>query len=110
MLSNTPDNEHLVGKNVMIYDYPDGNMDIKYLGKSLEFSAFDHLEVIRQGEVVENKRLQEVLKFAMSEQERLDNDGLRERRKSDSPRRQEQQRQARMNLAVLNSMKEEMVT
>lgn len=110
MLINTPDNEHLVGKNVMIYDYPDSSIDIKYLGKSLEFSAFDHLEVIRQGEVVENKRLQEVLKFAMSEQERLDNNGLRERRKSDSPRRQEQQRQARMNLAVLNSMKEEMVT
>lgn len=36
MLSNTPDNKHLVGKNVMIYDYPDGNIDIKLLGKSLE--------------------------------------------------------------------------
>ncbi|WP_234352389.1 hypothetical protein [Vibrio harveyi] len=56
------------------------------------------------------KRLREVLKFAMTEQERLENEGLRERRKSDSPRRQEQQRQMRMNLAVLNSMKEEMVT
>ncbi len=110
MLSNTPDNERLTGKSVMIYDYPDGSIDIKHLGKSLEFTAFDHLEVIRQGEIVENKRLQEVLKFAMSEQERLDNDGLRERRKSDSPRRQEQQRQMRMNLAVLNSMKKEMVT
>ncbi len=94
----------------MIYDYPDGNIAIKYLGRSLEFTAFDHLEVIRQGEVVENKRLREVLKFAMTEQERLENEGLRERRKSDTPRRQEQQRQMRMNLAVLNSMKEEMVT
>lgn len=110
MLSNTADHEHLIGKNVMIYDYPDGSIDIKHLGKSLEFTAFDHLEVIRQGEIVENKRLGEVLKFAMTEQERLENEGQRERRKSDSPRRQEQQRQMRMNLAVLNSMKEEMVT
>lgn len=109
MLNNTPDNEHLTGKNVMIYDYPDGNIDIKYLGRSLEFTAFDHLEVVRQGEVVENKRLREVLKLAMSEQERLDDEGYRERR-ADSPRRQEQQRQARMNLAVLNPIKKEMVT
>ena len=110
MLSNTPDNERLTGKNVMIYDYPDGNIDIKYLGKSLEFAAFDHLEVIRQGEIVESKRLREVLKFAMTEQDRLENEGQRERRKSASPRRQEQQRQMRMNLAVINSMKKEIVT
>lgn len=110
MLSNTPGNEHLTGKSVMIYDYPDGNIDIKYLGKSLEFTACDHLEVIRQGDVVENKRLREVLKFAMTEQERLENEGLRERGRADGPRRQEQHRQVRINLAVLNSMKEEMVT
>ncbi|ARR10399.1 hypothetical protein Vc3S01_p30057 (plasmid) [Vibrio campbellii] len=67
--------ERLTGKNVMIYDYPDGNIAIKYLGRSLEFTAFDHLEVIRQGEIVENKRLREVLKFAMTEQERLESDG-----------------------------------
>ncbi len=102
MLSNTPDNERLAGKNVMIYDYPDGNIDIKYLGKSLEFTAFDHLEVIRQGEIVENKRLREVLTFAMTEQERLENKGLRERRKSNSPRRQEQRRQSIVNPAVSN--------
>ncbi|WYW30227.1 hypothetical protein VUK15_21985 (plasmid) [Photobacterium damselae subsp. piscicida] len=110
MLSNTSGNEHLTGQNVMIYDYPDGNIDIKYLGKSLEFTAFDHLEVIRQGDVVENKRLREVLKFAMTEQERLENEGLRERGRADGPRRQAQHRQVRINLAVLNSMKEEMVT
>ncbi|MUK51392.1 hypothetical protein [Aliivibrio fischeri] len=87
MLSNTPDNERLTGKNLMIYDYPDGNIDIKYLGKPLEFAAFDLLEVIRQGDIVESKRLREVLKFAMSEQERLENEGHRERRKSDPPKK-----------------------
>ncbi|MGR5308126.1 hypothetical protein [Vibrio mediterranei] len=73
------------------------------------FKAFDHLEVIRQGEIVENKRLGEVLKHAKSEQERMDREGKRKRR-DDSPKRQEQQRQVRMNLAVLSSMKEDMVT
>ncbi|HHY0507393.1 TPA: ISNCY family transposase [Vibrio parahaemolyticus] len=109
LLANTPENESLSGKNVMIYDYPDGSIDIKYLGRSLDFKAFDHLEVIRQGEIVENKRLGEVLKLAKSEQERMENEGQRERR-SDSPRRQEQHRQVSLNLAVLNSMKEEVVT
>ncbi|HIF6163742.1 TPA: ISNCY family transposase [Vibrio parahaemolyticus] len=109
LLDNTPENESLCGKNVMIYDYPDGSIDIKYLGRSLSFKAFDHLEVIRQGEIVENKRLGEVLKLAKSEQERMENEGQRERR-TDFSRRQEQHRQARLNLAVLNSMKKEMVT
>lgn len=102
MLSDTPENERLAGKNLMIYDYPDGSIEIKYLGRSLEFSAFDHLEVIRQGEIVESKRLREVLKFAMTEQDRLENEGQRERRKSDSPRRQEQRRQSMTNPAVSN--------
>ncbi|TOG88383.1 ISNCY family transposase [Vibrio parahaemolyticus] len=109
LLDNTPENESLCGKNVMIYDYPDGSINIKYLGRSLSFKAFDHLEVIRQGEIVENKRLGEVLKLAKSEQERMENEGQRERR-ADSPRRQEQHRQVRLNLAVSNSMKKEMVT
>ncbi|HAS6977814.1 TPA: ISNCY family transposase, partial [Vibrio parahaemolyticus] len=109
LLDNTPENESLCGKNVMIYDYPDGSIDIKYLGRSISFKAFDHLEVIRQGEIVENKRLGEVLKLAKSEQERMENEGQRERR-ADSPRRQEQHRQVRLNLAVLNSMKEDVVT
>lgn len=38
----------------------------------------------------------------MTEQERLDNDGLRERRKSNSPRRQEQRRQSMTNPEVSN--------
>lgn len=109
LLDDTQENASLPGKNVMIYDYPDGSIDIKHLGRSLGFKAFDHLEVIRQGEIVENKRLGEVLKHAKSEQERMDREGKRKRR-DDSPKRQEQQRQVRMNLAVLSSMKEDIVT
>lgn len=100
LLENTPENENLTGKNVMIYDYPDGQIDIKYLGSSLSYGIFDKLERINQGEIVENKRLGAVLKLAMTEQNRLESEGLRERAQSDIPKRQEQRRQSRVNPAM----------
>ncbi|KJG14770.1 transposase, partial [Photobacterium iliopiscarium] len=57
LLEIKPENEHLVSKNIMVHDYPDGQIDIKYLGQSLDYSIFDKLERINQGEIVENKRL-----------------------------------------------------
>jgi hypothetical protein len=94
-----------VSKNIMVHDYPDGQIDIKYLGQSLDYSIFDKLERINQGEIVENKRLDAVLRLAMVEQERLESEGLRERSRSDTPRRQEQRRQSRMNPVMYDQAK-----
>ena len=105
LLEIKPENEHLVSKNIMVHDYPDGQIDIKYLGQSLDYSIFDKLERINQGEIVENKRLDAVLRLAMVEQERLESEGLRERSRSDTPRRQEQRRQSRMNPVMYDQAK-----
>ncbi|WP_201798370.1 hypothetical protein [Photobacterium phosphoreum] len=105
LLEKTIENEHLVGRSIMIHDYPDDQIDIKHLGQSLGYSIFDKLERINQGEIVENKRLDAVLRFAMVEQERLESEGLRERSRSDTPRRQEQRRQSRMNPVMYDQTK-----
>ncbi|WP_269781092.1 hypothetical protein [Photobacterium carnosum] len=41
----------------------------------------------------------------MVEQERLESEGLRERSRSDTPRRQEQRRQSRMNPVMYDQAK-----
>jgi len=105
LLENTSENEKLISKNIMVHDYPNGHIDIKYLGQSLNYSIFDKLARINQGEIVENKRLGAVLKLAMEEQERLESEKLRERGKN-MPRRQEQHRQSRMNPTMYNIVKD----
>lgn len=40
LLEKTPENEHLVSGNIMVHDYPDGQIDIKYLCQSLGYSIF----------------------------------------------------------------------
>lgn len=105
LLENTSENEKLISKNIMVHDYPNGHIDIKYLGQSLNYSIFDKLARINQGEIVENKRLGAVLKLAMEEQERLESEKLRERGKN-MPRRQEQHRQSRMNPTMYDIVKD----
>ena len=38
LLEKTIENEHLVGRSIMIHDYPDGQIDFKHLGQSLGYS------------------------------------------------------------------------
>ena len=59
----------LAGKNVMIYDYPDGTLSIKHCGKGLSYQVFDKLRQVNQTEVVDNKRLGAALSFAKRSQE-----------------------------------------
>ncbi|WP_108652963.1 ISNCY family transposase [Dongshaea marina] len=95
----TPKTEALIGKNILIYDYPDGTIDAKYCGDSLPFKAFDKLDKVDQGAIVENKRLGSVLAFAQEEQERLETEGKRER-SGHAPKRREQQRARKINPVI----------
>ena len=69
LLEPTDMAKRLVGKKVMIYDYPDGTISIQYCGESLEYSIFDKLRAVQQGEVVNNKRLGAVLAAAKQSQD-----------------------------------------
>jgi hypothetical protein len=68
LIDPTEKSKFLIGKSVMVYDYPDGTISIKYCGEELTFSIFDKLRSVQQGEVVDNKRLGAVLAFAKESQ------------------------------------------
>ncbi|SGY96695.1 Putative transposase [Moritella viscosa] len=40
----------MVGKKVMIYDYPDVTLSIQHCGESFEYSIFDKRRHVQQGE------------------------------------------------------------
>lgn len=95
-----PTTEKLIGKAVIVHDYPDGGLAVKHCGVPLPCKAFDKLEKVKQGSIVDNKRLGAVLRYAQQEQQELEEQGLCERSKR-APHRREQVRAATMNPAVL---------
>ena len=56
-------------KKVMVYDYPDGRIEIRHKGKSLPFIKFDKVRHVDQGAIVSNKRLGAVLAHIQTNQE-----------------------------------------
>jgi hypothetical protein len=53
----------LVRKRVLVHDYPDGRLEIRYRGRSLPYVTFDKLRQVSQANVVENKSLSAALAF-----------------------------------------------
>lgn len=56
-------------KKVMIYDYPDGRIEIRHKGVSLSYTKFDKVRHVDQGAIVSNKRLGAVLAHIQVNQE-----------------------------------------
>ena len=96
LLENTPETIRLIGKKLMIYDYPDGTIDIKHCGKSFNCTVFDKLRTVNEAAMTNNKRLGGVLKFAKVSQAEREQE--RERNRSDkSFSRSAQKRELKMN-------------
>nr|WP_244559648.1 MULTISPECIES: ISNCY family transposase [unclassified Azospirillum] len=55
-------------RRVTVYDYPDGRLLVRWKGVDLPFRAFDKLQRVPQGEIVDNKRLSAALAWAQEEQ------------------------------------------
>lgn len=66
------ENSRIAGENIMVYDYPDGTVAFKYGYRSLSCQAFDKLDCIDQGKIVDNKRLGTVLKLAQDKMDELE--------------------------------------
>ena len=99
--SNTTD--RLAGKNVMIYDYPDGTVSIKHCGKALPYKVFDKLRQVNQAEVVDNKRLGAALALAKrSQAERSET--LERTRSSKNFSRTAQKKVRQVNPVLLNPL------
>lgn len=91
LVDPTEENSRIAGENIMVYDYPDGTLAFKYGYRALSCQAFDKLDCIDQGKIVDNKRLGTVLKLARDKMDELERQDKRSRSKS-MPRRRAQAR------------------
>jgi hypothetical protein len=53
--------KRLAGKKVVVYDYPDGRLEIVHEGTALSYRTFDKLRSVNRAEIVGNKRLDAAL-------------------------------------------------
>ncbi|MEZ9500224.1 transposase, partial [Vibrio lentus] len=91
LIEPTEENSRLAHEHVNIFDYPNGGIAIQYGHRKLEFKTFDKLEHVQQTQIVDNKRLGQVLKFAQQQQEEFEQQQQRTRSKK-APKRRAQQR------------------
>ncbi|MGL6313092.1 ISNCY family transposase [Vibrio sp. WXL103] len=101
LIEDTEENARLVHENVKILDYPNGELAVLYGHRKLNFRMFDKLEKVDQGQIVDNKRLGQVLRFAQQKQEEMEKKQQRLRGKN-GPRRTAQKRAVAQQLRTLN--------
>ena len=63
ILDPTPAAKRLAGQRVIVCDYPDGRLDVMHEGTTLPYRTFDKLRSVQRSDVVENKRLDDVLAY-----------------------------------------------
>ena len=68
ILEPTEAAKRLAGQKVIVCDYPDGRLEVMHDGVTLPYRTFDKLRSVQRSEVVENKRLDEVLAFVSQTQ------------------------------------------
>lgn len=101
LIEPTEENSRLTHEHVKVLDYPNGEIAILYGHRKLEFKIFDKLKSIQQTQIVDNKRLGQVLKFAQQKQEEFEQQQKRTRSKK-APKRRAQQRALNEQLRAIN--------
>ncbi|MGL6260773.1 ISNCY family transposase [Vibrio sp. WXL210] len=101
MIEDTEENTRLIHENVKVLDYPNGEIAIQYGYRKLNFKTFDKLNNVNQAQVVDNKRLGNVLKFAQQKQEEFEQQQKRTRSKK-APKRKAQHRALQEQLRAIN--------
>ena len=91
LIEDSEENIRLVHERVKILDYPDGNIAIQYGDRNLKFKIFDRLVKVDQGQISDNKRLGQVLRFAQEKQDEFEANNQRCRGKQ-GPKRTAQKR------------------
>lgn len=91
LVEPTEENTRITDETIKVYDYPDGALAFKYGHRGLKCQAFDKLERIAQGQVVDNKRLGTVLKLAQDKMDELERQNKRNRSQA-MPKRRAQMR------------------
>lgn len=101
LIELTEENTRLVHEHVKVLDYPNGDIAIVYGHRKLAFKIFDKLEHVQQTQIVDNKRLGQVLKFAQQQHEEFERQQKRTRSKK-APKRRAQQRALQEQLRAIN--------
>ncbi|WCK16646.1 ISNCY family transposase (plasmid) [Agrobacterium tumefaciens] len=82
ILDPTEQANALAGKKVVVCDYPDGRLEIMHESFTLPYKTFDKLRSVHRSEVVENKRLDDMLLIVAEMQA-----GREQQRSKSGPRR-----------------------
>lgn len=101
LIEPNEENTRLVHEHVKVLDYPYGDVSIVYGHRKLEFKTFDKLGHAQQTQIVNDKRLDQVLKFAHQQQEEFELQQKRTRSKN-VPKRKAQQRALQEQLRAIN--------
>jgi hypothetical protein len=72
LIEDTPSNRRYIGKYIEVFQFPDGRIEIRVAGVSLPYSTYDKVGTIDHGDVVDNKRLSQVLRTAQIVQSQRD--------------------------------------
>ncbi|RQU96003.1 ISNCY family transposase [Burkholderia cenocepacia] len=73
LLEDTPENRKLIDRQIEVWEYPDGRIELRADDRVLDYRQYDRLTEIDQGAVVEHKRLSHVLQVAQALQAQRDN-------------------------------------
>jgi hypothetical protein len=72
LIDDTPDNRRHIGKYIEVFQFPDGRIEIRVDGISLPYSTYNKVGTIDHGDIVDNKRLNQVLRAAQFVQAQRD--------------------------------------
>ena len=112
LLEDTPANRKLIGRELEVWEYPDGRIELRANGRALPYREYDKLAQVDAGAIVEHKHLGHVLRGAQVLQAQRDdrragspsrtNHGVAVRAKEKAPgaKRPRQFTQADVNLAI----------
>jgi Helix-turn-helix domain len=72
LIDDTPDNRRHIEKYIEVFQFPDGRIEIRVDGVSLPYSTYNKVGTIDHGDIVDNKRLNQVLRAAQFVQAQRD--------------------------------------
>ena len=72
LLPDIATHRRLIGRYIDVFQYPDGRVELRAANAVLPYCTYDKLGAIDQGEIVENKRLGQVLRAAQIVQAQRD--------------------------------------
>jgi Helix-turn-helix domain len=72
LIKDSPDNRRYIGKYIEVFQFPDGRIEIRAAGVSLPYSTYNKVGTIDHGDIVDNKRLSQVLRTAQIVQSQRD--------------------------------------